>query len=103
MSRTSLIRLPLAKRRTAIPLLDGCEVPLCPCCRHSELDRDKNGKPWLVVAFARNAQQQWSDPCRRCGNACSNTRCKELPPNPDGRGYGLLPRRGRSIFRRLFR
>jgi hypothetical protein len=102
VSRTSLIRIPLAKRDEIIALLLKTGVPLCPCCRHTELDRDKQDKPWLVVSMARNPQRQWSDACRRCGNACANTRCRVPPPNPTGRGFGLVPRR-RRILSRLFR
>jgi hypothetical protein len=50
VSRTSLIRLPLEKRAEVIAVLDKHrrQEPLCPCCRHCELDRDKNDKPWLT-------------------------------------------------------
>lgn len=100
MPRTSLIRLPLEKRAEVFPVLDSIAVPLCPCCRHSELDRDKQDKPWLVVQVARHTDRQLREPCRRCGNACANARCAELPPNPDGRGYGLVPKSRRRRWLR---
>lgn len=102
MSSTSLIRLPLEKRADAFPVLDSHGVPLCPCCRHSERDRDKKDKPWLVVQLAAHPRNQLREPCRRCGNPCANARCAELPPNPNGRGYGK-PFPPRDRLRDLFR
>lgn len=103
MSRTSLIRLPLEKRAEVFAVLDKIEpaVPICPCCRHSELDRDKNDKPWLTIQLARHPRSQLREPCRRCGNACANARCAELPPNPNGRGYGKPPKRRARLLDRL--
>jgi hypothetical protein len=100
MARTSLIRLPLEKRAKVFPMLDRLGVPLCVCCRNSDQDRDKNERPWLTVQVARHVNNQLREPCRRCGGACANARCAELPPNIGNRGYGLVPKR--SAIRRLF-
>jgi uncharacterized protein (DUF58 family) len=102
MARTSLIRLPLEKRAAVFAVLDKMDppVPLCVCCRHSDQDRDKNDRPWLTIQVARNARNQLREQCRRCGGACANARCAELPPNIANRGYGLVPKP--SGIRRLF-
>lgn len=74
---------------------------LCTCCANTEHGLDKTGRHWVQPVKVRATMRH--EPCRRCGQPCANARCDQLPPNPDGRGYGSLPRRPASPLARLSR